>query len=96
MAEAVKTGGERWIGPISYFALVSLDGKPTKLGDFRGRAIFLTFFATWCPPCRAAMPDVRSTYEENKDGIIRHVQIGALSKTLMQSRLEKAMQAGTN
>ena len=40
-------------------ALVSLDGKKSKLSDYRGKALLLNFWATWCPPCRAEMPSMK-------------------------------------
>ena len=38
------------------FALTSLDGKTVKLSDFRGKAVLLNFWATWCEPCKIEMP----------------------------------------
>jgi thiol-disulfide isomerase/thioredoxin len=38
------------------FALASLDGKKVKLSDFRGKAVLLNFWATWCSPCKIEMP----------------------------------------
>ena len=39
------------------FTLKNIEGKETKLSEFKGKAIILNFFATWCPPCRAEIPD---------------------------------------
>lgn len=39
------------------FTLKDLNGKETKLSDFKGKVIILNFFATWCPPCRHEVPD---------------------------------------
>ncbi|WP_078594742.1 redoxin domain-containing protein [Evansella clarkii] len=47
------------------FELEMLDGSAAKLSDFRGEKIMLNFWATWCPPCRAEMPDMQEVYEEN-------------------------------
>ncbi len=49
------------------FVLPGLDGQTVRLSDFRGKkAIFLNFWATWCPPCRLEMPTMEKAYQEYK------------------------------
>ena len=49
------------------FTLPSIQGDPVKLSDFRGKQIILNFWATWCPPCRAEMPDMQAYYREHRE-----------------------------
>jgi peroxiredoxin len=42
--------------PAPDFQLASLDGKNLKLSDYKGKAILLNFWATWCEPCKIEMP----------------------------------------
>jgi len=45
--------------PLEDFELEDLNGKMVKLSSFIGNVIFLNFWATWCPPCRAEMPSMQ-------------------------------------
>ena len=46
------------------FTLTDQYGNIHSLSDFKGKTIFLNFWATWCPPCKAEMPEIQSLYED--------------------------------
>lgn len=46
------------------FTLTDQYGESHSLSDYRGKIVFLNFWATWCPPCRAEMPYIQELYEE--------------------------------
>lgn len=42
------------------------DGKKRELTDFKGKVVFINFWATWCPPCTAEMPAIDQLHEQLK------------------------------
>ena len=57
------------------FELVNSKGEKVNLEEFRGRVIFLNFWATWCPPCIAEMPGINNLYEEIKGENVEFVMV---------------------
>jgi peroxiredoxin len=51
------------------FQVETMDGEKVKLSDYRGKKVFLNFWATWCPPCKAEMPYMQSFYEEKPENV---------------------------
>jgi peroxiredoxin len=48
-------------GPAADFTLPDLDGRPVTLGPFLGKTpVLLVFWATWCPECKAAIPEINA------------------------------------
>lgn len=68
------------------FTLEDLDGNKISLSDFKGKKIFINFWATWCPPCKAEMPYMEELYQETKDSdlVILAVNIGDDKKTVQE------------
>src|SRR6266478_3427069 len=53
--------------PAPEFKLTGLDGKPVALADSKGKVILLNFWATWCGPCRAEIPDLVELQDKYKE-----------------------------
>lgn len=66
--------GAQEVLPAIDFTLKDQYGNTHSLSDYKGKTIFLNFWATWCPPCRAEMPDIQKIYEtydtEGDDALI--------------------------
>jgi len=66
------------------FSLPDLTGKKIRLKDFRGKVVFLNFFATWCAPCRLEMPAMERLHWSYKDKglVVLAVDIRESAKTV--------------
>jgi len=55
--------------PVDYYqwSIYDLDGKEVPVSSFRGKPLFLNFWATWCMPCRSEMPSMQHLYDATKD-----------------------------
>ena len=52
--------------PAPDFRLETPGGELVSLSDFRGQVVVLNFWATWCTPCRAEMPEFQALWEEHQ------------------------------
>lgn len=46
------------------FVAISPEGEIVHLSDFKGQPVWLNFWGSWCPPCRAEMPDIQAAYQQ--------------------------------
>ncbi|MBN2799559.1 MAG: TlpA family protein disulfide reductase [Deltaproteobacteria bacterium] len=53
--------------PATDFTLRDINGESVQLDQYRGQVILLSFWATWCGPCKEEMPHLQALYEEQKD-----------------------------
>ena len=67
----LSTGKEQVVSvaaePAQAFALKDLKGKTVKLEDYRGKVVLVTFWATWCGPCKKEMPELQKFQQANRD-----------------------------
>ncbi|MBV8670817.1 MAG: TlpA family protein disulfide reductase [Candidatus Eremiobacteraeota bacterium] len=52
------------------FSYTALDGKRQTSAQFRGRPMFVNFFATWCPPCKLELPNIVKDYPAYRGRVI--------------------------
>ena len=63
-SEAAKTEAEREVIPAPDFTLTDQFGVEHTFSDYKGKTVFLNFWATWCGPCQSEMPDIQALYEK--------------------------------
>ena len=51
----------------STYQLDDLDGNPIRLADLKGKAVWVNFFASWCPPCQSETPVLRDIADRYRD-----------------------------
>ncbi len=74
------------------FTLTDLEGNEVTLSEYRGKVVFINFWATWCPACRAEMPEMEAIYQEYKDKGV--VVIGVDIQEAKEEVLQYVQQGG--
>lgn len=55
--------------PAPKFTVTNMQGQTVTLDSLKGKPIFINFWATWCPPCVAEMPDIQKMYDKYGDRV---------------------------
>ena len=80
--------------PALSFELKDQYGNTHTLEDYKGKTVFLNFWATWCPPCREEMPDIQKLYENAKtEGDDALVVLGIAAPNMGQEKDEEGIKA---
>lgn len=85
--------GEK-LTPAVDFNLTDQYGTTHTLSQYKGKTIFLNFWGTWCPPCRAEMPDIQKLYEEfDQEGEDALIILGVAAPNLGKEKSEDGIKA---
>lgn len=69
--------------------LSTLGDKSFKLTDYKNKIVILNFWATWCPPCKAEMPDMQEFYENHKDEGVEVIAVNLTSAEKSKEDVQK-------
>lgn len=72
------------------FTLTTLDGKQVKLSEQKGSVVLIDFWATWCPPCRKALPHIQHI-SENRDLAGRGLRVWAVNLREQKEKVQQFM-----
>ena len=62
--------------PLADLKLVDQNGKEHSLDEYRGKTVFLNFWATWCGPCQREIPDIEKLYRDRGENEVDLVVLG--------------------
>jgi peroxiredoxin len=69
------------LGDGSTYQLRDLEGNPIRLSDLRGKAVWINFFASWCPPCQGETPVLREVSERYRDQGLETIAVSVQETT---------------
>jgi peroxiredoxin len=95
--ESIGTGGINQsllpkVGQVApEFETEDVFGNPVRLSQFRGQPVWLMFWGSWCPPCRAEFPDIQAAYAQLEPQGLR-----MLGVSLRETPIDAASYAARN
>ena len=63
----IKKDSDKNTSEAVTFSFTDAKGKAATTADLKGKVVFINFWASWCPPCRAEMPSLKNLYQKFKD-----------------------------
>ncbi len=87
-----RAGGQPKPGQVAPdFTLTDLSGNKITLSALRGKVVFLNFWATWCPPCRAEMPSMEQLNEvfSGKDFVMLAVNVEQNAESVVKAFIKR-------
>ncbi|MCG0279029.1 MAG: TlpA family protein disulfide reductase [Thermanaeromonas sp.] len=73
------------------FTLPDMQGRTVALSQLKGKPVFLNFWATWCPPCRAEMPEIQEFFEKYR-GEVEVLAVNLISSERSLEEVKKFLQ----
>ncbi|MFQ5585575.1 MAG: peroxiredoxin family protein [Thermodesulfobacteriota bacterium] len=73
------------------FTLRDINGETLSLSDFKGKVVFLNFWATWCPPCKAEMPAMEQLHRKFRE---RGLAVVAVNQYEEKGRVMRFIEEG--
>jgi peroxiredoxin len=95
-ADIIREQSDKWAAlapgqPAPAFTLLDKNGKNVLLSDFKGKYVFIDFWATWCGPCKAEIPDFKILIDDYKN---RNIVFISMSVDKDKAAWEKYMKEG--